>query len=225
MKKRGHLCHVCGRRRANEKFSGKGHAKHICKDCDREHRAQVRARKKAKVIFVQAFERPARKLVLKRAATAEGYFAYCEEVGCEVWDELKAIPGALGEPLGLWLPSALRPAGTSLYVQGVEVADDYDGLAPAGFEMVALPPRRLMIFQGPPFEDEKIGEAIDAVQAAIRKFVPQRHGHEWADDAAPRVQWEPMGKRGYMEARPVRRCGTPDSFFEPWTRDSQVEGQ
>ena len=33
MKKNGHYCKVCGRFRANEKFTGKGHATHICKDC------------------------------------------------------------------------------------------------------------------------------------------------------------------------------------------------
>ena len=33
MKKSGHYCKVCGRYRANEKFTGKGHATHICKDC------------------------------------------------------------------------------------------------------------------------------------------------------------------------------------------------
>ncbi len=31
----GHYCKICGRRRANEKFSGSGHAAHICKDCAR----------------------------------------------------------------------------------------------------------------------------------------------------------------------------------------------
>lgn len=29
----GHYCRICGRRRPNEEFSGKGHAAHICKDC------------------------------------------------------------------------------------------------------------------------------------------------------------------------------------------------
>ena len=29
----GHYCKICGRTRSNEKFSGKGHKKHICKDC------------------------------------------------------------------------------------------------------------------------------------------------------------------------------------------------
>ena len=35
MKPQGHYCKICGRRRANEKFSGSGHAAHICKDCAR----------------------------------------------------------------------------------------------------------------------------------------------------------------------------------------------
>lgn len=33
MKKHGHYCKVCGCYKANEKFSGKGHAAHICKSC------------------------------------------------------------------------------------------------------------------------------------------------------------------------------------------------
>lgn len=33
MKKHGHYCKVCGEYKANEKFSGKGHASHICKSC------------------------------------------------------------------------------------------------------------------------------------------------------------------------------------------------
>ena len=32
-KRRGHYCYVCGEHKANEKFSGSGHAKHICKKC------------------------------------------------------------------------------------------------------------------------------------------------------------------------------------------------
>ena len=33
MKKHGHYCKVCGEYKANEKFSGKGHAAHVCKSC------------------------------------------------------------------------------------------------------------------------------------------------------------------------------------------------
>lgn len=43
----GHSCRICGRIRANEKFSGKGHAQHVCKDCAREQRTRLRARRKA----------------------------------------------------------------------------------------------------------------------------------------------------------------------------------
>lgn len=30
----GHYCKICRDRKPNERFSGKGHAKHICKECD-----------------------------------------------------------------------------------------------------------------------------------------------------------------------------------------------
>jgi len=30
----GHYCIICGCRKTNEQFTGKGHAKHICKECD-----------------------------------------------------------------------------------------------------------------------------------------------------------------------------------------------
>ena len=32
-KKQGHYCRICGASKPNEAFSGKGHAKHICKEC------------------------------------------------------------------------------------------------------------------------------------------------------------------------------------------------
>ena len=34
-KRHGCYCRVCGEYKANEKFSGKGHAAHICKSCAR----------------------------------------------------------------------------------------------------------------------------------------------------------------------------------------------
>ena len=32
-RKQGHYCRICGEYKANEKFSDKGHAQHICKSC------------------------------------------------------------------------------------------------------------------------------------------------------------------------------------------------
>lgn len=33
--RRGHFCWCCGRMRPNERFSGGGHARHLCKDCQK----------------------------------------------------------------------------------------------------------------------------------------------------------------------------------------------
>ncbi|MGL5512945.1 MAG: helix-turn-helix transcriptional regulator, partial [Sporomusa sp.] len=44
---------------------------------------------KSSVVFTQVIERPARKLILKRGTKAADYFAYCEEVGCDVWGMLE----------------------------------------------------------------------------------------------------------------------------------------
>jgi hypothetical protein len=46
-KPQGHYCRICGRRRANEKFGGRGHAQHICKDCQRELKQAGRQKHKA----------------------------------------------------------------------------------------------------------------------------------------------------------------------------------
>jgi len=34
-KRRGHYCRICGSRKPNEAFSGKGHCIHVCKKCAR----------------------------------------------------------------------------------------------------------------------------------------------------------------------------------------------
>ncbi len=34
-KPRGHFCWCCGQVRANERFSGRGHARHLCKECSK----------------------------------------------------------------------------------------------------------------------------------------------------------------------------------------------
>lgn len=155
-------------------------------------------------VFVQVVERPARKVIVKRGIKATHYFAYCEEVGCEVWDILTGIQGALYEPIGMWLPPALIPPGTSVYVQGVEMPADYSGPVPEGFEVMDLPPCRMMVFQGEPYDDEQFEGAIEALWEVMKKYKPETYGYTWADNEAPRFQLAPMGYRGYIEARPVR---------------------
>ena len=158
----------------------------------------------AKAIFVQIVDRPARKLILKRGKTASHYFEFCEEVGCNIWGVLSSIKDALYEPIGMWMPDNLRPTGTSVYTQGVEVPLDYSGEIPDGFEVIELPPCKMLIFQGQPYDDEKFNEAIDELWKQTANFNPEIYGYEWADDIAPKIQLAPMGYRGYIEGRPVR---------------------
>ena len=159
---------------------------------------------KTSTIFVQVVDRPARKLILKRGIQAEDYYAYCEEVGCEVWDILSGIQQALYEPIGMWLPGNMRKPGTSIYVQGVELPLDYAGPIPQGFELIELPSCKMMIFQGEPYDDADFEKAIGSLWDSMKHYQPEIYGFHWADEDGPRFQMEPQGYRGYMEGRPVR---------------------
>lgn len=159
---------------------------------------------KLNTVFVQVVARPARRLILKRGVKADNYFDYCEEAGCDVWGVLCSIKDALYEPIGMWLPEKLRKPGTSEYAQGVEVSPDYQGQVPDGYEMIDLPGCQMMVFQGPPFDDEKFETAIQDLWQVMKDYHPEVYGFRWADDDGPRFQLAPLGERGYIEARPVR---------------------
>ncbi|MBN1777054.1 MAG: helix-turn-helix transcriptional regulator [Clostridiales bacterium] len=162
------------------------------------------------VIFTQIVERPARKLILKRSKAAGDYFAYCGEVGCgesnasAPWDILTTIKEALYEPVGLWLPDNMRPAGTGVYAHGVEVPADYSGKIPEGFDVIDLAPCKLLVFQGEPYDDCDFQRAVELCMERIGKFNPEVYGYRYAPDEAPRMQLAPMGWRGYIELLPVR---------------------
>lgn len=160
--------------------------------------------KNTNTVFVQVVERPARKVLLKRGIKADEYFAYCEEVGCDIWGVLTSVKEALYEPIGMWLPKSLIKEDTSQYVQGVELPLDYSKPIPEGFEIIELPPCKMMVFQGQPYEDENFEEAIGDMWELMKTYDPVLYGYEWADEEAPRFQLAPMGYRGYIEARPVR---------------------
>ncbi len=156
-------------------------------------------------VFVQVLDRPERKLIVKRGVKATHYFEYCEEVGSDVWDELTTVKQALQEPMGLWLPDSLRSDGTSEYVQGVEVPAVFDEPVQDGFEVVDLPACKMMVFQGPPFDDKDFEQAISTLWDVMASYKPETYGFEWADDDGPRFQLRPEGYRGYIEGRPVRQ--------------------
>jgi AraC family transcriptional regulator len=159
---------------------------------------------KSNTIFVQVVDRPARKLILKRGIQAADYYAYCEEVGCEVWNILTGIQQAMYEPIGMWLPENLRKPGTSTYAQGVELPLDYAGPVPEGFDLIDLPPCKVMVFQGEPYDDCEFETAIGSLWESMKEYKPELYGFRWADEDGPRFQLEPQGYRGYIEGRPVR---------------------
>ncbi len=160
---------------------------------------------RANTVFVQVVDRPARKLILKRGIKATDYFAYCEELDCDIYSLLGEIKGALYEPIGMWLPENLRRPGTSTYAMGVEMPADYAGPVPEGYEIIDLKPCKMMVFQGPPYDDEKFMDAIADLWEVMKTYDPKIYGFEWADEDGPRFQLEPQGYRGYIEARPVRQ--------------------
>lgn len=155
-------------------------------------------------VFIQVIQKPERKVIIKRGIKAEDYFAYCDEVSCEVWGILKSMDSLCGEPVCLWLPGAYKKPGTSTYVQGVEAEADYHGEIPEGFDVISLPAAEYLAVQGEPFREEDYSQAILAVQYAIDHYDPSVIGYEW-DEESPRIQLEPRGERGYIELRAIRR--------------------
>jgi AraC family transcriptional regulator len=156
-------------------------------------------------VFVQVVSKPERNLICKKGIKAEDYFAYCEEVGCDVWDILLGIEGALGEPMGIWLPENMIETNTSKYIQGVEVALDYKRELPSGFSMMCMPACEVMIFQGPPYDDAQFSDAIGQLWQVMEHYDPQRVGYVWADHLGGTFQLQPQGERGYIEGRTVKR--------------------
>jgi len=157
----------------------------------------------SKCVFIQIVEKPERKVIIKRGKKAENYYEYCNEVGCEIWGVLTSIKSISGEPVCMWLPEKYIKPGTSKYVQGVEVDMDYSGVIPEGCDIIDLPAAKFLMFQGEPFDEEDYEMAIDEICGAEKKYDPSVIGYSW-DSENPRIQLEPIGKRGYIELVAVK---------------------
>ena len=60
-----------------------------------------------------------------------------------------------------------------------------------------------MMLRGEPFAEEDYEMAIGEIWQAEKKYNPEFIGYEW-DDPNPRIQLEPVGKRGYIEFVPIK---------------------
>lgn len=158
---------------------------------------------KTKNIFIQVIEKPRRKVIIKRGIKAKDYFEYYKEVSCDIWGILTSMKSISNEPVCLWLPQKYIKENTSVYVQGVEVDINYDGVIPDGFDIIELPKAKYLMFQGEPFNEEDFCVAIEDLQEAISKYNPSVIGYEW-DNENPKIQLEPIGERGYIELHPIK---------------------
>lgn len=154
-------------------------------------------------VFIQVMEKPARKVIIKRGERATEYWSYCEEVGCDVWGLLTSMRSLCGEPVCLWLPKEYIKPGTSEYVQGVEVEENYTGIIPNGFDVIELPAAKYLMFQSEPFKEEDYEQAINDIWEAEKKYDPSLIGYRW-DNSNPKIQLEPIGTRGYIELIPIK---------------------
>ena len=75
--------------------------------------------------------------------------------------------------MGLWLPDNMIKPGTSKYVQGVEVPVNYEGDVPDGFDIIDLPPCKMMVFQGQPYDEENFGDAIGELWEVMKDYNPE----------------------------------------------------
>jgi len=163
------------------------------------------------VVFTQVIERPARKVIIFPAKKATHYFEYCGEVDSEyVWETISNMDvGAINHPMSIWLPVNMRKPGTSEYCMAREMALDFTGTIPNGFEIIELPPCKYMVFHGEPYDEAVVGHeyyqtAVGIIQNAIKRYDPKHFGWDWAPEDGPRFQFAPTPERGYVEGLTVR---------------------
>ncbi len=73
----------------------------------------------------------------------------------------------------MWLPENMRRPGTSIYAQGVEVSTYFTGNVPEGFEIIDLPPCKMMVFQGQPYDDDKFEKAVGDLWEVMKTYNPE----------------------------------------------------
>jgi hypothetical protein len=155
---------------------------------------------------VEKIVRPNRKAILKRAKTANGYFTHGQEVGFEHWGILKQIKNSIyGEPVGMWFSEKDRPVNTSEYVMGIEIPLTYNDGIPNDMEVVYLPECMYLLFQGPKFDRDLLGESIEMLKDEINHFDIGDMNLKWIFDKAPIIEYDPLPERGCIFAYPVEK--------------------
>ena len=162
------------------------------------------------IVFTQVIERPARKIIVYLGKKATHYDEYCSEVDSDyAWETVSNVKEAINYPMSVWLPENMRIPGKSIYGMASEVASDFAGTIPDGFDIIDLQPCKYMVFHGEPYDEAVVGEeyyqtAVGIVWDAIKRYNPKHFGWDWAPEDAPRFQFPPTPEQGYVEGLPVR---------------------
>ena len=144
----------------------------------------------SKIVTVTVVERPARKLILIRSKTADDYWSYCAEMGCDTFDLLNSIPERFETAALLTFPPELTKEGTAKIAVGVEVPSNYAKPLPESCDIIDLPPTKMLYFQGAHHEDgEYFGEALDVIRNAIDNYDLKTYGYKFAPSVAPRFNF------------------------------------
>ncbi len=159
-----------------------------------------------RTVTATVITKPKRKLILKRGIKAADYFAYCDEVGCDIWDELKEIPDRLDTVALVILPDFLVKPNTSKACCAVEVPLDYNAPIPEGCDIIELSEHTMLAFQGAPYEDEDwYGGAHSEVASAVANYNPALYGYSFAYDTAPEFHYGTSAKDGCRQLVPIKQ--------------------
>lgn len=161
--------------------------------------------KVSRTVMAQVVERPARKLIFLRSQKATDYMSYCEEMGCDWEGLMNSIQEKFDNAALLELPKMLSKNGASACASGVEVPLTYSKPLPDGYEIVELPPCKMLYFRGMPFENEEdFCEAIEIVDEAICQYKPENFGLAFDFNAAPKFNFGASAQAGAKMAVPVK---------------------
>lgn len=150
--------------------------------------------------------REKRKLIYLPSKNADGYFSYCEEVGCDWEGLLNSVPEKLDTAALLELPDFLVEEGIGVTASGIEVPLDYDKPLPSGYKTATLSECIMLYFQSEPFENpDDFGEYIGKVFRAIENYDFERYGYKTAYNLAPYMNFGAETNTGARVAVPVIR--------------------
>ncbi|TCL56236.1 AraC-like DNA-binding protein [Kineothrix alysoides] len=170
------------------------------------HKERLEMDKNTMICTVTPVEKPKRKLIILRSASAHDYWSFCEENGCDWEGILNSIPEKTDTAAIVELPEFLVKEGTTSTAAGVEVPFSYNTAIPEKYEIIEIDSGIMLYFKSEPFEDEKdFGIAIDCVFKAYETYNPTELGYSYENGAIPKFNYGAFPETGAKLAIPVKK--------------------